>query len=135
MNNNLTADKEQIKSFVQERLGCTCPDAVFDSIRVADHSDIFTSASIVYDIGRRLFVALLIPDDWHDIEQTLDRLVDIAMHYRDQRGYNRFRFVIATHEEEAASALNAAFNALSGKDDRVHLHVIAPEQLPFDVAA
>ena len=135
MNRIGTTDRQQIKHFVRESLGCTCPEDVFENIRVADHSEHFTSASIIYEIGERLLVAVLIPADWRDTARHLGQLVDAGMQYRDQHGYNRFRLVIATLDGDAITRLQSDFDALMQKDEKVHLHVIKPELLPFDVPA
>ena len=135
MNKLHASIRRQIKSFVRDRLGCNCPDAVFEDIRVANHSGLFTPDTLIYDIGGRLFVAILVPADWRDIETGLGDLVDAGIQYRDQHAYNRFRLVIATGDDAAIDVLQSRFSALDLGDDRVHLHVITPEQLPFDVAA
>ena len=135
MNKIETTDRQHIKAFVRESLGCTCPDEVFENIRVADHADQFTSASIVYEIGERLLVAIVVPADWRDTARRLGQLVDVGMQYRDQHDYKRFRLVIATYDGDAINGLQSDFDSLIHKDEKVHLHVITPELLPFDVAA
>jgi hypothetical protein len=135
MNKIGTTDRQHIKHFVRESLGCTCPEEVFENIRVADHLDQFTSASIIYEIGERLLVAVLVPADWRDTARQLGQLVDAGMQYRDRHGYNRFRLVIATVDGDAINRLQSDFEALTHKDEKVHLHVIKPELLPLDVPA
>jgi len=135
MNRIETTGRQQIKNFVRESLGCTCPDNVFEDIRVADYSTQFTSANIIYEIGGRLIVAVLVPADWRDTARRLGQLVDAGMQYRDQQGYNRFRLVIVTSDDDANNRLQSAFELLVTKDEKIHLHVIRPEVLPFDVPA
>ncbi len=124
-----------IRYFVRESLGCGCPDEVFEVVRVRSRSDILGVASTVYEIGGRLFVAVVAPGDWHEIAPMLAGLVDAGKHYRDRHGFNRFRLVIASANEEAALELPALFDRLQNIDDKTHLHVIRPELLPHHVKA
>lgn len=128
-----TVDGKRIKQFVRESLGCTCPDEVFEHIRIVKHADAFAVANIVYEIGGRLLVAVLIPETGHELSDHLGQLVDAGLQYRDQHGYNRFRLVLATHDDAEIKHLQPIFDSQPGVDDKAHLHVIAPELLPFDV--
>ena len=127
-------NKQQIERFVRETLGCTCPDDVFKQIRRLDPCATCASAYAVYDIGGRLCVAIYVPANWRDLAQTLGQLVADGMHYRDHHGFNRFRLVIACSDDDAVAQLSHAFEALSYIDDKVHMHVVPPSQLPKDVA-
>ena len=131
MNDN----KAQIKHFVRDILGCTCPDEVFTQIRRLDPCTGVASAHAVYGIGGRLCVAVYVPADWRELAQKLGRLVADGMQYREKHGYNRFRLVIASSDDDAAIQLPKVFEALPEIDDKVHLHVVAPSQLPVDVSA
>ena len=113
-----------IKHFVREHLGCTCPDEVFENITVTEQSDIFSSANTVYEIGGRLFVAVIVPGDCNDMSIQLGKLVVDGMQFRDQHGYNRFRLVIVTDDDDAEKGLQRIFNDLPGIDNKTHLHVI-----------
>jgi len=124
-----------IKHFVREHLGCACPDKVFENIAVTEQSDIFSSASTVYEIGGRLFVAVFVPVDWHNIAKHLSKHVDAGKQFRDQHGYNRFRLVIATDNDDAITNLQKIFDDLPGIDDKTHLHVIKPDLLPHNADA
>jgi len=135
MNEIETADTQQVKHFVRETLDCACPNEVFEHILIDNHSDIFTITNTIYRIGGRLFVAVLVPADWRDAAKCLGQLIDAGMQYRDQHGFNRFRLVIATREDDAINKLQSAFSSLPHKDEKVHLHVIPAESLPFDAPA
>ncbi len=123
-----------IKHFVRESLGCACPDNVFENITVTERSDIFASASTVYEIGGRLFVAVFVPLDWHDMAKHLGKFVNAGKQYRDQHGYNRFRLVIVTDNKDAAKHLQLAYDSLPNIDGKTHLHVIKPEVLPRGIS-
>lgn len=115
-----------IKHFVREHLGCACPDKVFENITVTEQSELFSSANTVYEIGGRLFVAVIVPADWNDMSIQLGKLVVDGMQFRDQHGYNRFRLVIVTDDDDAEKGLQRIFNDLPGIDNKTHLHVIKP---------
>lgn len=128
--NDIRRTNESIKHFVREQLACACPDEVFDDIRVTEQSGIFSAAHTVYEIGGRLFVAIFVPVDWHDIAKQLDRLVAAGKQFRDQHGYNRFRMVIVTDKDDAGKNLQQVFDDLPDIDEKMHLHVIKPDYLP-----
>ncbi len=128
--NDGSAENQAIRLFVRESLGCSCPEHVFDSIGVSERSDLFEQATTVYEIGGRLFVTVMVTDDWQTIGPSLGRIVEIGRNYRDRHGYNRFRLVIATDDGEARSVLEQQFAALPNTDEKTHLHVVSPLQLP-----
>ncbi len=124
-----------IRHFVRESLGCNCPDEVFENISVSTHSELFSINNTVYDIGGRLFVAVVAPDDWHDVRQDLAQMIDTGKSYRDRHGFNRFRLVVVTDNNDAKKKLPSLFGALPNIDDKTHLHVIGPELLPRNASA
>ena len=128
----LDCHNDAVKRFVRSSLGCTCPDEVFTNIHLIEHAAIFPAAHRLYAIGGRLLVALFIPTNTDDIEVQLEQWVDSGRKYRDQHGYNRLRFVIATDDNNAAETLPGIFNLLSNVDTKTHLHVIKPQALPSD---
>ena len=128
MNDN-SAENRAIRRFVRESLGCSCPEDVFDDIRVTERFDLFEQAHTIYEIGGRLFVAVVAADDRQAIRSSLGRMVEAGRDYRDLHGYNRFRLVIATDDVEARSVLEQQFAALPNSDEKSHLHVVSQEEL------
>jgi hypothetical protein len=129
-----SSQNNNIERFVRCELGCTCPDEVFANIRLLDSADILQSAHQVYDIGGRLLVVVLLPENWHEIQAEFGRLVDSARKYRDRHDYHRLRLVIATSDNKAAKNLQKKFDSLSNTDEKIHLHVIEPAVLPSNVS-
>lgn len=121
-----------VKDFVREQLGCACPDAVFEDIRLTGKSGLFTTSNTLYEIGGRLLVAVLTPADWRELVAEIGHAVTAGKQYRDQHGFNRFRLVVVADEDEAATGLQLLFDDLPNMDDKTHLHVIKPEALPGD---
>lgn len=128
--NDTRVDDEPIRRFVRESLGCGCPDEVFEDIRIREQSDLFSLHNTVFEIGGRLFVVVIDAVDWRALGPMLRGIVQAGRIYRDRHGYNRFRLVIATEDERAHGELGRLFDALPDIDNKTHLHVIPPQQIP-----
>lgn len=122
-----------IKHFVRGELGCACPDEVFETMDVQFPPSRFEGlpGDCLIVIGKRLLVLLISAGHWQDVSGNLEHLVSRGRELRDAEGFNRIRFVVATADHEVAEAvLMEQFAALPSLDDRIHLHIIAPEGLP-----
>jgi hypothetical protein len=121
------------RRFVRQTLGCGCPEEVLDSIRCESGLLQETGHSrLRLDVGGRLLVWILAVDEG---EQRLGGVIVTAIRQgraeRDGAGFNRFRLVLACDAPAAiGAAAEAAFASLHDLDDRVHLHVVAAEDLP-----
>jgi hypothetical protein len=131
--NNTSRTSTTIEHFVREHLGSSCPDEVFEHIRIYQSFPVFELPGTVYEIGGRLLVTIIKPPDWHGVENNLEQLIAAGKQLRDQQGYNRFRLVIATDDTNAIESLQAAFSSLSNRDEKTHLHVIKPAAIPTGV--
>ncbi len=128
------SEMDQIKSFVQQTLGCRCPDAVFEHTEIERNiltdSGVFLHSRI--NIGNRLLIYVmeqkgisLNPDD-------LSSIVQEGTHERYKYGFNRLRLVLAIDEsEELHRRVGNMFDKLSVNDDKIHLHIIYKKQLAF----
>lgn len=124
---------DSLERFIREELGCQCPDAVFRDIGVESCPTSFGHwpGARLISAGGRLLVLVLDGDDSVAIRRGLPALVASGRRMRDARGFNRFRLVVATSLPEAlASSLMSCFENLEGKDDRLHLHVVASGRVP-----
>lgn len=118
--------REVIEPFVRCRLGCTCPAEVFEWI---DESPVrmtgLTQIGRRIAIGGRLLVYVL---DTDGADRALVQLPDwlaAGRAERDATAMNRLRLVLVTSDPEALGpALKARFDALPGRDERTHLHVL-----------
>jgi hypothetical protein len=117
---------DQVKNFVQQTLGCGCPEPVFQSMLI----DTFTPAelaSVVVTrllIGQRLLVYLVNPDNTGPpLSELLATLTACGREERERYGYNRLRLVVIT-EEECHPELKRSFSELQGEDDRLFLHLL-----------
>ncbi|HSW33953.1 MAG TPA: hypothetical protein VLH36_10105 [Steroidobacteraceae bacterium] len=117
-------------------LGCQCPDEVFrsvsiDKLRTADGAIGYTRLLV----GNRLLIYILDAASVSVADGELADLVARGCRERNERGYNRFRLVIACDEPASEStAVQHAFDDASGSDERAHLHCLPRALLPAEVA-
>lgn len=123
----MTIDRAKIRRFVQETLGCGCPEEVFRSIdckrdvRVSD--DVILNSAII--IGNRLLI-YVVNGNQDFFEKHLAFLVSAGKNERDSRGFNRFRLAIVTDESPGNDdVIRRAFGELQDRDDNIQLHVIS----------
>jgi hypothetical protein len=122
-----------IERFIRQELGCQCPAAVFRRIHVEACPEEFGNwpQGRLISVGERLLILVLRSEDPAALHRRLGRLLEAGRRLREARGFNRFRLVIATTCGGALEpSLGERFTRLEGNDARMHLHVIAPEQVP-----
>ncbi|MCD6310493.1 MAG: hypothetical protein J7M18_07235 [Candidatus Eremiobacteraeota bacterium] len=136
-------DKEKIKNFARQLLGCTCPDEVFENIEYRA-SFRLSSGQVVnsrINIGNRLLIYIIKSDDPGFIEKILPLLFSAGKKEKDSSGFNRFRLVILTDKVDDIKCLvQKMFDTIKLEDEKIHLHVIDkkdelllyddPEELP-----
>lgn len=125
---------ERVRRFVQNTLGCGCPEEVFQSISV--RRNVRLNNFIVLDhaliIGNRLLIYIAEAGTEACMEEHLPVLMRSGMAERDDKGLNRFRLVLlADHPEEVQRTAGRVFEELRGKDEKMHLHVIDRSAMPF----
>lgn len=123
----------EVIRFIRHTLGCGCPPEVFARIDVhlqpAAFAGLAVDASI--DIGGRLLVLVAGAAAHSGTSRTWTDLVSRGREIRDARGFNRLRLVIAASGSAAADEeLHTRFQELAGDDDRLHLHVLGPKEVP-----
>jgi hypothetical protein len=119
--------REHIKIFVQETLGCGCPEEVFESIDC--RNGVSLEGRVALDacltIGNRLLIYVVSTGMQGKILEFFPFLVRAGKKERDARGLNRFRLVIVCDDEQERKALHESFAKIEGKDDKIHLHLIS----------
>jgi hypothetical protein len=122
---------KQVKSFVQDTLGCTCPEAVFKNQE-------FDSGITINNIkhckklcvGERLLIYLIDIESITDLPSSISSLVNEGRRERDSRGLNRFRLVLGANDIDAVrKEARTAFESIDDLDDKLHLHVISKHAL------
>ena len=119
------SDHKKIKTFVQQTLGCSCPEEVFSNIdcRLNISIDkILLSHKI--NIGNKLLIFIVELEEPDLLKEILISLLDTGKRERDKGGFNRFRLVLASDRPDLMHKhAFDIFGALE-KDERVHLHVV-----------
>jgi hypothetical protein len=132
----MTLDIERMQDFIRSTLGCGCPDEVLQwiecsrSIPVPEHSLMLTRI----DVGGRLLVYVVEADETPETAvYAIPALMAAGLAERDRAGFNRLRLVLASDEPEVVrSVAEKVYSESAPRDDRVHLHVVAATDLPFD---
>lgn len=124
-------ERQAIADFARDTLSCQCEEAVFRSItlepgRLVDDSTPFVRVVI----GQRLLIYLVRTVPGPSWPRLLPGLATAGRQERDDRGYNRFRLVLAGADVPEADKL---FRAAVGADAKVHLHVVPEQALPNPV--
>ena len=124
-------DKE-IKQFVRDTLGCTCPDEVFQHIDC--RADVKGSDDVLLDyeinIGNKLLIFVVTIDGLESLSPLIPQLAWDGTNKRNQENFNRFRLVLLTQgPTDMAEEAFAIFQSL-GADEKVHLHVVVKDDFP-----
>lgn len=127
-NNAMTPQNHRaVAEFARTVLGCQCEPEVFRSIGVeAGGTAGLPCVHVV--IGERLLIWLVAGST------AAERVADLAsagLRERNDRGYNRFRLVLA----EAGPDTEARFRAAVGADAKAHLHVVPEAAWPAPIRA
>ena len=112
-----------IKRFVQETLGCSCPEEVFNQIDYQKEHDGILGRKI--NVGDRLLIYIITMDGQSNIQGVINSALVQGVVERDKKGFNRFRLVlVASHPDELRSSAEQAFNSSGYTDEKTHLHVV-----------
>ncbi|MGB5716121.1 MAG: hypothetical protein WBN81_03405 [Gammaproteobacteria bacterium] len=113
----------EIKRFVQETLGCTCPEEVFNQIDYQKEYDGISGSKV--NIGDRLLIYIITMEGKSNIQGVINSALEQGVVERDKKGFNRFRLVlVASHPDELRSSAEQAFNSSGYTDGKTHLHVV-----------
>jgi hypothetical protein len=127
-NNCVNYDKESIKTFVKQTLGCTCSEEVFAYIDCQSNiklNDIVLNSKI--NIGNKLLIYVVEINNRDSIKELLPFLVSTGKREKDNLGFNRFRLVLVTKKlNEIKEKAEHVFNTIN-RDEKVHLHVVSKE--------
>ena len=113
----------QIKRFVQETLGCSCPEEVFNKIEHQKESDGISGSKV--NVGDRLLIYIINMDGKSNTQGIINSALERGVEERDNKGLNRFRLVlVAAHPDALRSSAERAFESSGYTDEKTHLHVV-----------
>ena len=123
---------DEVKQFVRDTLGCTCPDEVFQHIDC--QADINESDDVLLDyeinVGNKLLIFVATIDGLESLSPLISQLAWDGTNKRNQENFNRFRLVLLMRiPADVAEEAFAIFQSL-GADEKVHLHVVAKDDFP-----
>ena len=113
----------EIKHFVQETLGCSCPEEVFNQIDYQKECDDISGRKI--NVGERLLIYIITLDGKSNIQGAISSALERGVEERDEKGLNRFRMVlVSSRPDELRSLAEHAFDSSGYADKKTHLHVV-----------
>lgn len=122
--------RPEFKRFIQQTLGCRCPDGVFDKIHYAADQSTLWKRKVT--VGDRLLIYIVNADMDRDLREQLDKLLQAGITERDTRGFNRFRLVLSSARPASVrTEAVALFDASTFRDDKTHLHIVRDDQLAW----
>lgn len=136
-NDLMTPDLGRLQLFVRATLGCGCPDEVLQWIECSQQSQMNGDDELRLtriDVGGRLLVYVIqAANHPAAAAAAVPTVIASGLVERSRGGFNRLRIVVADPDVEAARPLaEASFAASAPRDDRLHLHVVSADELPFD---
>jgi hypothetical protein len=118
----------EIKRFVRETLGCSCPEQVFDKIEYLNAGSGIWERKI--NVGDRLLVYILTMNEKSDIRDVINTALKQGIEERDTTGLNRFRLVLVSScPEELCGSAEQAFKSSKYTDEKAYLHIISERDL------
>ena len=129
-------DRSDIERFVRGTLGCGCPDEVFRTVSVSRLPPMPGRPAVLQLlVGARLLIHVAEAPQNSSAGDWIEQLAANGRAARDRHGYNRFRLVIVGAAQGAPAAdLEARFIRAVARDERAHLHLLEPDQLPAALA-
>jgi len=129
----IVSEHAEIKRFVRNTLGCGCPEEVFQAIDC--RYNVRLATGIVLDamlvIADRLLIYVVEAGAEGFSQSEFTALVAAGKEDRDARKLNRFRLVVAADRALDARTVQALFQELACRDEKIHLHIISREENIF----
>lgn len=123
-------NKNDIKKFVINELGCNCPSEVFNIIERQKDIQLDQNINLNYriNIGNRLLIYIMEINDKEFLRQNLLKIVAHGIDERNKNNFNRFRLVIISNDiDEMNKSGQRLLNTILKRDQKVHLHIVRKE--------
>jgi hypothetical protein len=113
----------EIRRFVKETLGCSCPAEVFNKIDYQHGNGGIPERKIT--VGDRLLIYIITADGRSGIQSLVQSALEQGIVERDKKRLNRFRLVLVTsHTDDLRSTAEQAFRNSGYTNEKTHLHVV-----------
>ena len=113
-----------IKRFVQETLGCSCPEEVFNKIDYQKESDGKSVRKVT--VGDRLLIYIITMDGKSNTQGVINSALERGVVERNKKGFNRFRLVLVdARPDELRSIAEHAFHSSVCTDEKTHIHILS----------
>jgi hypothetical protein len=114
----------EIKRFVRETLGCSCPDDVFNQIDYQKGVEGVAGRKV--RVADRLLIYIVTLERNSSPEESIHAALRQGIEERDRQALNRFRLVLVTSSpEQLRSRAESAFDCSGYRDERSHLHLVS----------
>ncbi len=117
--------KQHIKKFVQQVLGCQCPEEVFQNINWKNKGSV-----LEINISNRLLINICLKNINDLNKKLIIDLLKTGKKQRDYENFNRFRLVIPIKNN---SKIKEKYKILTKiffpRDDKIHLHIVEKKYL------
>jgi hypothetical protein len=121
---------QNTEDFVRNKLGCDCPDEVFEKIEYGEINSPKGGYARTITVGGRLLIYIWKISDPDQLEAEFSSMFAHGKDERDRRGLNRFRAVLAAENVETIRAMaEPLFENLVDKDEKTHLHIVATDDV------
>ncbi len=124
----------EIKQFVQETLGCSCPEEVFNKIEYDKELAELWGRRV--NVGDRLLIYIINTDSEKDLSDKVNSALQLGVAERNSKGLNRFRLVLVSSKGDEIRVLaEKEFRESVYYDEKTHLHIVSEEDIAqFDNA-
>jgi hypothetical protein len=120
-------NKNDIKTFVINKLGCNCPSEVFNIIERQKDIQLDQNINLNYkiNIGNRLLIYIMEINDKEFLRQNLLKIVAHEIDERNKNNFNRFILVIISNDiNENDQNGQRLFDTILKGDQKAHLHIV-----------
>ena len=122
---------EKLKEFVQETLGCGCPEKVFEKINVSSHLvEGYSNGITRIVVGNTLLIYVIRSQSENNLSDSVELIGLAGKNDKDVNNYNRFRLVVSIAEGVSRTeSYSERFSNIFATDEKMHIHFVREELL------
>ncbi|HUN55194.1 MAG TPA: hypothetical protein VMU29_08575 [Smithella sp.] len=122
---------KRLREFVQETLGCMCPEKVFEKINISSRLvEGYSNEITRIVVGNTLLIYVIRPESDNNLFDSVELIGLVGKNDRDLNNYNRFRLVVSIVEDFAHNdTISERFSSIFATDEKMHIHFVRKELL------